>query len=274
MANDENEIKEEKENTKKKSKKSTIVLNAITNALSIIFVAFSVFIMIVSISSKNNKGVPTFGNKSYLYVTSESMTGTINKGDLIVVDHLNFKYDNETEQIEPSIELKENESIISFFMDINGDGKNEIVTHQLIDIQENGTFYQCKGTYVANEGDVLATQTIHYSKVIGVYAGKRIPYIGSIYAFMFDTPSAWGFAVVVVAPMFIFFCFKAYQLIATIIETKEENAKVRAVEMATITEEEKEKQKAAMRAEILKELGLEENKKESSDDKTKEDKKE
>ena len=59
--------------------------------------------------------------------------------------------------------------------------------------------------------------------------------------------------------MFCLFLYKGYKLIVTIMETKEENAKELAKTKQAISEEERAKEKEAMRAEILKELGIEDN---------------
>ena len=244
-----------------KEEKETLfskVINIVINVFTVVMVLLSVFLVAISLTSKNNYGVPTINNKSYLRVQSSSMKGTINKGDLIVVDKVSFRYDDATQYLKPSIEIIENESIISFFYDIDADGQSEIVTHQVIEIQNKGALFVTKGTYV-EDGDVLATQTVTYSSVIGVYNGKRVPGIGAVYGFLLDTPYAWGFAVCVLVPMFCLFLYKGYKLIVTIMETKEENAKELAKTKTTISEEERAKEKEAMRAEILKELGIEDN---------------
>lgn len=250
-------VEQDKVSTNNEDKKEKVnkVRDIIINIITAIMCLLSVFLVVVSVSSKSSNGVPTINNRSYLYVQSESMTGIINKGDLIVVEKLDFVYNNNSDSFEPSKKLEENESVISFFLDINGDGKKEIVTHRFIKTEEQGTYYVCQGTY-SKDGAPLAYQKIYYKQVIGVWTGKRVPVLGSIYEFLLDTPYAWGFGVVVIAPMFIIFLVKGYQLIATIIETRNENAK----ERAKLSDEEYERQKALMKEQILKELKEEQEK--------------
>ena len=239
------------------------IINILVNIFTTVMVVLSLFLVVVSVVSNKNYGVPTVNNKSYLRVQSSSMQGTINKGDLIVVEKVHFFYNDTTQYLEPSIEIIENESIISFFYDIDADGKSEIVTHKVIAIDNKGALFMTQGTYV-EEGDTLAVQTVSYSSVIGVYNGTRVPVVGAIYGFLMDTPYAWGFALCVLCPMFAIFLFKGYKLIVTIMETRKENAEEIARKNAQLTEEELARQKEVMRAEILKELGISDKKDDSS----------
>ena len=171
-----------------------IVLCAILLPLLIVNV-----VMIVN-SYVNKDEAPSVGKYIPFIVTSGSMSGTIEGGDIII-----------TTKIDPAdVELG---NVITFY-DPKGSGTS-VVTHRVIDIQETdkGLVFITVGDVVLNENiqkygskeDIpenvmdAIVETVPEAKVISKYA-FRIPLIGHISLFMSTIP---GFIVCVFLPLLL-----------------------------------------------------------------------
>ena len=264
----ENKVKEEKKVVEEEEKETigSKILDVFVDIVTVFLIIFSLFVLVTSLTAKANNGVPELFGHSYLRVQTNSMQGTINKGDLIIVKEVVFDptatkdIDEDHKNVPlcaPNIEFKENETILAFYYDVNNDGRKEVVTHLLIEIKNNGFQYVLQGTY--REGsETLAKQTVSYSDIVGYYTGIRIPYLGGFFSFLFDTPMAYGFILCVMTPIGIVFFFKLYKLILAIMEARQD-AKVEALQIAAAQNVDPNKvaeEKARLRAELLKEMGL------------------
>lgn len=164
--------------TVKQESKLSKVLNIIVSIISYTIILLCLIISIFAISTKTNNGVAAIGGNACLTVNSESMTGTIDKGDLIFIKTITFDdkekvfVDNDKKQIT----FVENKTIATFYCDINGDNKLDIVTHKYIGM--DGNTYKFQGTYIKaeDEGAELRMQYVSANSIIGVYEGKKISF--------------------------------------------------------------------------------------------------
>ena len=194
-----------------KKPKSTArkVLSIIGNILMWAFIVFSVVITIFAFSAQSNSdGIPTIAGKVMSPVLSPSMEPTIKKGDLIFTTKL---------ADEEKTTLKVGE-IITFKVDLDGDGKPEINTHRIAEVNGTGSFvsYKTKGDNNAIEDNY----TVSWTDVIAVFKegeSLRLPVLGSVISFLL-TPT--GFFVVIVIPLILFFLFEIVMFVRKILEVK------------------------------------------------------
>jgi signal peptidase I len=119
---------------------------------SIILIAAVIFTAYVMICAARHKAVDVFG-KSVLKVVTGSMEPSINVGEYIVVE----KVDNSA--------LKKGD-IISFYSE-QTDIYGMLVTHRIVDIQEDGTFIT-KG----DANNIEDSVAVKPDKIVGKYTGK------------------------------------------------------------------------------------------------------
>ena len=169
--------------------------------LCVILLPILVVNVIMIINSYTNKDeAPSVGKYIPFIVTSGSMSGTIESGDIII-----------TTKVDPQdVEI---DDIITFY-DPKGSGTS-VVTHRVIDIEETdkGLVFTTVGDVVLNENiekygskeaipenvmDVIA-ETVPQEKVISEYS-FRIPLVGHISLFMSTIP---GFIVCVLLPLLL-----------------------------------------------------------------------
>lgn len=120
------------------------------------------------------------------------MAPTFDQDDLIII-----------KQCDPS--TLEVGDIVTFHAII--DNQYALNTHRIISINEvNGlNSYTTKG-----DNNELADQhVIADGDIVGKYVGK-IPYMGKVIGFLSST---WGFLVVIVLPMLLFFIYQVYHLV-------------------------------------------------------------
>ena len=104
-------------------------LKIVGNVILWLFVAFAAITMVFSLSAAaNNDGVPSIFGKSLITIQSDSMNPTFKKGDLIFDDTLSG-----VEKMTLEID-----DVITFKADLDGDGKDELNTHRIIDIVDAG----------------------------------------------------------------------------------------------------------------------------------------
>ncbi|MFA5342218.1 MAG: signal peptidase I [Clostridia bacterium] len=199
-------------------------LKIVGNILLWLFVVIAVFMTIIAFSStKNQNGVAVIFGRMPITILSESMDPTLKKGDLIISHELSADQKGS---------LNEND-IITYKVDLNGDGFMELNTHRIISIRTSGGF-----VYYTTKGDnnaIADTQEVRYDNVVGVYNGRRVPGIGAVLNFL-QTPT--GFLVCVVIPLVLFLLYEIYNFIKVMISMKtdkqgkqyEEEIKKKAIE--------------------------------------------
>lgn len=228
-----------------KSVKKT--LSVIGNVFLWLFVAFAVFMTILVFSSQSNKdSIPSLMGKSFVTVQSDSMNPTFKEGDLIIDKVL-------TSDEKKSLQKGD---IITYYVDLNGDGINELNTHRIVDVYEEGGYI-----YYVTKGDNEKTNPINdkdpvmHPYVLAQYTGTRISGAGKVINFL---QSSTGFLVVIVIPLIIFFIYELYRFIVLIAHMKgkgklskeeEEEIKKRAVE-EYLRQQEQEKKKQQLQEDL------------------------
>ncbi|OQB51526.1 MAG: Signal peptidase I W [Firmicutes bacterium ADurb.Bin146] len=199
-------------------------LKIVGNILLWLFVVIAVFMTIIAFSStKNQNGVAVIFGRMPITILSESMDPTLKKGDLIISHELSADQKGS---------LKEDD-IITYKVDLNGDGFMELNTHRIISIRTEGGY-----VYYTTKGDnnaIADTKEVRYDAVVGVYNGRRVPGIGSVLNFLQTPP---GFLVCVVIPLVLFLLYEIYNFIKVMISMKtdkqskqyEEEIKKKAIE--------------------------------------------
>ncbi len=191
------------------------------NVILWLFVAFAAITMVFSLSAASSKdGIPSMFGKSLITVQSDSMNPTFKKGDLIIDKALKGE-ERMTLQVG---------DVITFWSDLNGDGKEELNTHRIVEVI-NGDDYQNKVVSYRTQGDNKTTNPnpdkdlVRYDLVVGKYTETKIGGLGKALDFL---QSSTGFLVIIVIPMALFFIYELYNLISTIVVMKQKKAGISA----------------------------------------------
>ena len=208
-------------------KKTQKILKILLNVFIWIFVAFSAFMTILSLTASSSQdGIPSLSGTAFLTVSSDSMKGTFDKGDLILVKKL-------TDEGRQNLKV---DDVITYRADLDGNGTEELNTHRIIEVlyhsdgKLNG--YRTKGdNNVLDDSDPVMWQF-----VIGKWNkntpddGVAIPFVGGVISFI-QKPT--GFLVAIVLPLVIFFLYEVYVFIKAVFTVKGEKAsKTQAAESA------------------------------------------
>ena len=212
-------------NTQKTTTKK--VVKIVLNVLLWIFLLFALFMMIFAFASiSNDYNVPILGDKVILCVASDSMEPTIQKGDMIAGKALS---------LEEKKELKAND-VISFFVDLDGDGKKEINTHRIVAVFGVGDniYFRTKGDNAARYPVNVADDgyNVQLDDVICTWKDGDTQWhgFGSFLGFL---QSRVGFLCIVVIPLIALFIFEIVRFVMMIVKVKGKDKK-------SISDEEKE----------------------------------
>ena len=170
-------------------KKAASIVISVVMWIIILVAALFAF---TTLATKDDGSVSSLAGFTPLTVQSESMAPTFDQDDLIII-----------KQCDPS--TLEVGDIVTFHAII--DNQYALNTHRIISINEvNGlNSYTTKG-----DNNELADQhVIADGDIVGKYVGK-IPYMGKVIGFLSGT---WGFLVVIVLPMLLFFIYQVYHLV-------------------------------------------------------------
>ena len=192
------------ENGKSTTKK---VFTIIGNVIIWLFVIFAAAVTVFTFAATSSKDqAPSIGGKYILSVQTDSMSPTFNAGDIIIGQKL-------TEQ--ETLELKEDD-IITFWVDLDNDGKNELNSHKIIKVnKEDGKVvsYTTKGdnSLATDESDVLPRN------ILSKYTGTRIPKFGRVLDYL---QTKTGFLFVIVLPLVLFFLIELIRFIRRYMQLK------------------------------------------------------
>ncbi len=210
--------------TKQKTKK---VLGIVGNVVVWLFVAFSIFTTVLVFTAQGNRdGVPDIFGKSLITIQSNSMSPTYKKGDLVFMTKLSDK-DREN--------LKKGD-IITYRVDLDGDGKLELNTHRIDGFDEVGWIIT-KGDNEKTNATVDDYRT-HPDAVVGKCTDNgKLAGVGNVIEFL---GSSVGFFVCIVLPLILFFLYEMYNFISIVVSERakrtpvsketEEEIKKRAIE--------------------------------------------
>ncbi len=203
-------------------------LGIAVNVLLWLFVAFSVVItVLVFAANSNDDGIPSIGGKSPISVLSDSMSPTFRAGDLIVCEIL-------TDSEKSTLQVGD---VVTYYVDLNGDGINEINTHRIVERYDQGGY-----VYYVTQGDNGVTNPtpdpdpVVYYNVICRYTGTKIAGLGKVLSYL---QTSQGFLLCVVLPLLLFFIYELYRFVSVVVEAKSKKGVV-----LSATEEEEIKRRA------------------------------
>lgn len=170
-------------------KKAASIVISVVMWIIILIAALFAF---TTLATKEDGSVSNLAGFTPLTVQSDSMAPTFDENDLIFI-----------QQCDPS--SLQVDDIVTFHAII--DNQYALNTHRIIAINEvNGlNSYTTKG-----DNNELADQhVIADGDIVGKYVFK-IPYLGKVIDFLSST---WGFLIVIVVPMLLFFIYQVYHLV-------------------------------------------------------------
>ena len=183
-------------------KKAKKIVDVVINVLICLIFVISIFVIIANHSIKET-GVPNLFGYTMASVQSDSMTGTFEKGDIVI-----GKLPNESTVIEKG-------DIVSFW-DVK-DGIKFVNTHRVTEVYAYGNekFYDTKGD---KEGLGVDPYTKSQEDIVAIYQGK-IPTLGSFIDFI---KKPIGFILMIVLPFLAVIGWEIYRLIVLFIEHKKQ----------------------------------------------------
>ena len=201
-------------------KKAKKIVDIVINVLICLIFVVSIFVIIANSSIKET-GVPNLFGYTISSVQSDSMTGTFEKGDIVI-----GKLADETTVIEKG-------DIVSFWD--TKDGYKFINTHRVTEVYEHGDakFYDTKGD---KEGLGTDPYTKNQDDIVAVYQGK-VPALGSFIDFI---KKPIGFILLIVLPFLAVIGWEVYRLIVLFIEHKKAQILEEAEASKKITDADKD----------------------------------
>lgn len=233
-------MEEEVKEKKKLSPKAKRIINIVINVAVVIVLAFALFLAICAISSKKKgyKQYTEIFGTSFIAVQTDSMSPTFDKGDLIKI---------KTISSDEARKLKIGDIITFQYKDVDGDGKDDLITHR-ISKYLSGSEGDC-GVYQVvgdNPNQAGKTQDISADSIVGVYK-SRTRGVGNLFLFM---GSSTGFFVCVVLPTLLIVVYCAVNLFFVV--RKEKKVQTAAAEQAQ--QEALDEERERIRQELLAEM--------------------
>ena len=190
------------------------ILNTIINILIVLLLAISVLVAALALASKSG-GVPSVLGYVPLSVQSDSMIPEFEKGDLII-----------SKAVDDSTALEKGD-IITFQTTI--EGKVAFNTHRIVDVNETEgfEFYTTKGDNNLLEDE----EPVARVSVAAKWDGIKLKGWGEAYDFL---TSQFGFFLVILLPLIIFFLYEIIRFIKNLIEYNKEKALEEAMQNSEI----------------------------------------
>lgn len=188
------------ENAKKPSVLSKI-FNFFFYTLITIVIVVAFLYTVITIAGDN--GVSTVLGYTVGSVQSGSMSGTFEKGDIII-----------SKQIDGN-EAKVGDVISFFYMEPQSQ-QIIVVTHRVIELREDGKIVT-QGDVANRRGSIDEVEVIAKGDVISRYDGVKIPYIGKVLDFI---NTKVGFFVCILIPVFLFLFWQIYVFIVTVADAR------------------------------------------------------
>lgn len=224
-------------------------LNTIVNVLLVVALVVMAVCTYVSFVSASGNGVPSILGVEFFSIQTDSMSPTLEPGDLAI-----GRVIKEKSELRPG-------DIITYWTVINGE--RVLNTHRIETVYDGGGFL-----YFGTRGDNNPSadpMTVHESEVVGKYV-SRVPGIGKVFDYL---QTSTGFLVVVVIPVFLFFLYHLVQFFRVLFEYQNVKNRLKYEEERGRTEdilEERQKEqddaraaleeqiRAQMRAELMAEM--------------------
>ena len=203
----------------------------VVDILIVIVFIISSLVVVASITANRTGGQPSVMGYVFSSVQTESMKGTINKGDFVV-----------GKLIDDNTEIKEND-IISFYDYFQG--KQIVVTHRVVEIIDPDTVpgYITQGDAEERSDEIVKSR----DDIQSVYK-FRIPFLGMFIDFL-KTP--FGFIICLVLPLICFIGWQGYKLILLFFKSKQAELDEQAKSLKNTKAELSEEEKKAIIAEYL-----------------------
>lgn len=192
-------VKENQQGEKKPSLLSKIFNFFFYTLISIVIV---VALLYTVINLAGDNGVSTILGYTVGSVQSGSMSGTFEKGDIII-----------SKQIDGN-EVKKGD-VISFFYNDPQAQQIIVVTHRVIELREDGKIVT-QGDVANQANSVDKIEVISKGDVISRYSFK-IPYVGAVLDFI---NTSTGFFVCILIPVFLFLFWQIYVFIVTVADAR------------------------------------------------------
>lgn len=225
-------VKENQQEEKKPSLISKIFNFFFYTLISIVIV---VALLYTVVNLAGNNGISTILGHTVGSVQSGSMSGTFEKGDIIV-----------SKQIDGE-EVKEGDVISFWYHDPQAD-QIIVVTHRVIELRDDGKIVT-QGDVANKANSVDKIEVISKGDVISRYSFK-IPYVGAVLDFI---NTSTGFFVCILIPVFLFLFWQIYVFIVTVSDAKklakekaiQDQARVLAEQMLKEREQNREDEPAS-----------------------------
>ncbi len=206
-------------------KKVKKISGIVGNTILWLFVAFSILMTILVFSAQNSEdGVPSLFGKGMITIESKSMEPTFKEGDLVFIDKIDA---------EDAAKLGK-DAIITFKIDLDGDGDTEFNTHRIEIVHEGKNYFTTKG----DNNDDADTYKVYFTDIVGTCdEDDNIRGVGNVIKFL---RSSLGFFLCIVLPLVLFFLYELYNFIMILVVERakkkpvsketEEEIKKRAIE--------------------------------------------
>ncbi|MGN0441492.1 MAG: signal peptidase I [Acutalibacteraceae bacterium] len=190
------------------------IINAIINILIVLLLAISVLVAALALASKAG-GVPSVLGYVPLSVQSDSMIPEFEKGDLII-----------SKAVDDSTALEKGD-VITYKANI--EGEDALNTHRIteVTVTDGYEFYTTKG----DNNDIEDAEPVARVSVAAKWDGIKLKGWGEAYDFL---TSQFGFFLVILLPLIIFFLYEIIRFIKNLIEYNKEKALEEAMQNSEI----------------------------------------
>lgn len=206
--------------------KTKKVVKIVLNVLLWIFLVFAFLMMVVAFTSRvNDYNVPMVSNKIVLTVESDSMSPTFNKGDMLIGTVLT---DAEKAELKgESAAGAADGDIITFYVDLNGDGIKELNTHRIV--WHEGDLYLTRG----DNNNSPDEYNVHDYEIVSIWheGDTRIAGLGGFIGFL---QGRVGFLIFIILPLLAFFIYELVKFIILIVKLKNGDKKKLSAEEEAI----------------------------------------
>ena len=214
---------EEIQAVEKKKPNTRQILNTVVNVILVIALIAAAMCTYVSFVSASGNGVPSILGVEFFSIQTDSMSPTLEPGDLAIGRVIKDK-----SALRPG-------DIITYWTVINGE--RVLNTHRIEAIYDGGG-YLIFGTKGDNNTSA-DPMTVHESEVVGKYA-SRVPSVGKALDYL-QTPT--GFLIVIVIPVFLFFLYHLIQFFRVLFEYQNVKNRIRYEEERGNAQEDADDQK-------------------------------
>ncbi len=220
------------------------IANTVVNVLLVVALVVMAICTYISFVSASGNGVPSILGIEFFSIQTDSMSPTLEPGDLAI-----------GRVIRDKTTLRAND-IITYWTVINGE--RVLNTHRIEAIYDGGGFL-----FYATKGDNNLSAdplNVHESEVVGKYVA-RVPGVGKVFDYL---QTSTGFLVVIVIPVFLFFLYHLVQFFRVLFEyqnvknrLKYEEERGRTEDMLEARQKEQDDARAALEEQIRAQLRAE-----------------